>query len=248
MRRKPSSVAESTAPEQTRSSEREGGQAQVVEVEGLVRRYGERAALDGVTFTLSEGRTLGLFGPNGAGKSTLLRVLATLLRPHEGSVRVFGCALPREAWNVHARVGYLGHEPLLYRELSGRENLVFHARLHRVEESRVGELLTAVGMERRANDPVRELSRGMVQRLAVARTLLHDPQLLLLDEPWSGLDPGARELLEPLVGRSSGRTRVLVSHDLESGVAESDLALGLRAGRQAHLGAADPTELRRLFT
>jgi heme exporter protein A len=241
-------VAESAAPEQTRSSEREGGQAQAVEVEGLVRRYGERAALDGVTFVLPEGMTLGLFGPNGAGKSTLLRVLATLLRPHEGSVRVFGAPLPREAWKVRSRVGYLGHEPLLYRELSGRENLIFHARLHRVAESRVAELLAAVGMERRADDPVRELSRGMVQRLAVARALLHEPALLLLDEPWSGLDPGARELLEPLVGKTSGHTRVLVSHDLESGAAESDLALGLRGGRQAHLGAPDPVELRRLFT
>ena len=164
-------MAESAAPEQTRSSEREGDQAQAVEVEGLVRRYGERAALDGVTFALPGGMTLGLFGPNGAGKSTLLRVLATLLRPHEGSVRVFGAPLPREAWKVRSQVGYLGHEPLLYRDLSGRENLIFHARLHRVAESRVGELLAAVGMERRADDPVRELSRGMVQRLAVARKI-----------------------------------------------------------------------------
>jgi heme exporter protein A len=111
----------------------------------------------------------------------------------------------------------------------------------------VDELLVAVGMQRRADDPVRELSRGMVQRLAAARTLLHDPPLLLLDEPWSGLDPAARELLEPVIGKASGRTRVIVSHDLEAGAADSDLALGLRAGRQAYLGAPDAVQLKQLY-
>jgi heme exporter protein A len=218
-----------------------------LEADGLVRKYGERAALDGLSFSLPEGQTLGLFGANGAGKTTLLRVLATLLRPHEGGVKVLGAALPKEAWKVRGRVGYLGHEPLLYRELSGRENLQFHARLHGVNESRIDELLTAVGMQRRADDPVRELSRGMVQRLATARAVLHDPPLLLLDEPWSGIDPGARELLEPLIGRGAGKTRVLVSHDLEAGATESDLALGLRAGRQAYLGKPDAASLKGLY-
>jgi heme exporter protein A len=223
------------------------GAAPLVEVKGLERRYGERAALSGVSFSIREGETLGLFGPNGAGKSTLLRVLATLLRPHAGGVRVLGAELPGEAWKARGRVGYMGHEPLLYRELSGRENLVFHARLHRVPEARVDELIAAVGMQRRARDPVRELSRGMVQRLSAARVLLHDPPLLLLDEPYSGLDPAARELLDPLIGKPSGRTRVLVSHDLEAGAAECDTALGLRAGKQLHLGKPDRAELRRLF-
>jgi len=219
----------------------------LLEAKGLERRYGERAALADVSFTLESGKTLGLFGPNGAGKSTLLRVLATLLRPHGGSVRVLGGALPGEAWKVRGRVGYIGHEPLLYRELSGRENLVFHARLFKVPEQRVDELLEAVGMQRRARDPVRELSRGMVQRLSTARALLHDPPLLLLDEPYSGLDPAARELLDPLIGRPSPRTRVLVSHDLDAGAAECDTALGLRAGRQLYLGKPDPAELKRLL-
>ena len=177
-------------------------------------------------------------------------MLATLLRPHEGSVRVLGAELPAEAWKVRGRVGYLGHEPLLYRELTGRENLSFHARLHGVAQSRVEELLAAVGMQRRADDPVRELSRGMVQRLAAARALLHDPALLLLDEPRADLDPAARELLEPLIGKASGRTRVLVSHDVEAGAAESDLALGLRAGRRPGVRQSAPAaprpELRRL--
>ena len=152
-----------------------------------------------------------------------------------------------EAWKVRGRVGYVGHDPLLYRELSGRENLLFHARLHRVPEQRVEELIAAVGMQRRAGDPVRELSRGMVQRLSAARALLHHPPLLLLDEPYSGLDPAARELLDPLIGKPSGRTRVLVSHDLDAGAAECDLALGLRAGRQLYLGNPDPAQLRGLY-
>jgi heme exporter protein A len=219
----------------------------LLEAQGLERRYGERAALADVSFSLDAGQTLGLFGPNGAGKTTLLRILATLLRPHGGKVRVLGAALPGESWKVRGRVGYIGHDPLLYRELSGRENLVFHARLHRVAEPRVDELIAAVGMQRRARDPVRELSRGMVQRLSAARALLHDPPLLLLDEPYSGLDPAARELLDPLIGKPSGRTRVLVSHDIDAGAAECDIALGLRAGKQLGLGPPDRAELRRLF-
>ncbi len=219
----------------------------LLEAKALERRYGERAALADVSFTLQPGQTLGLFGANGAGKTTLLRILATLLRPHGGTVRVLGGALPDEAWKVRGRVGYVGHDPLLYRELSGRENLLFHARLHRAPESRVDELIAAVGMQRRAGDPVRELSRGMLQRLSAARALLHDPPLLLLDEPYSGLDPAARELLDPLIGKPSGRTRVLVSHDLEAGAAECDVALGLRAGRQMYLGNPDPAQLRSLY-
>ncbi len=218
-----------------------------IELEGLERHYGERPALVGVTLALEPGRTLGVFGSNGAGKTTLLRVLATLLRPHGGRARVLGAELPGEAWKVRGRVGYLGHEPLLYRELSARENLRFYARLHGVVPARVEELLAAVGMERRAADPVRDLSRGMVQRVAAARAVLHDPPLLLLDEPRAGLDPGAAELLEPLIGRASGRTRVLVTHDLEGGLAESDLALGLRGGHQTLAGRAELDHLRELY-
>jgi heme exporter protein A len=202
-----------------------------IELERLERRYGERVALGGVSVRVEEGQTLAVLGGNGAGKTTLLRVLAGLLRPHGGSACVLGASLPGERWKLPAQIGYVGHEPLLYRELSGRENLRYHARLHDVPDARVDELLHAVGMSGRDRDPVRELSRGLVQRLAVARALLHDPGLLLLDEPRANLDPAAAELLEPLIGRSSGRTRVLVSHDVDGTLEESDLALGLRAGR-----------------
>jgi heme exporter protein A len=217
-------------------------------LDGLERRYGERVALGGVTVTVEEGQTLVVLGANGAGKTTLLRVLSGLLRPHAGTVRVLGAELPAERWKLPKLVGYLGHDPLLYRDLTGRENLGYHARLHGVGEERVSELLAAVGMERRADEPIAELSRGMVQRLASARAVLHDPPLLLLDEPRAGLDPAAAELLEPLVGRASGRTRVLVTHDIEGGLAESDLAVGLKDGRQVLTGSVQAAEARALYS
>ncbi len=222
-----------------------------LELEGLTRRYGEREALDGVSLSLQAGQTLVVLGPNGAGKTTLLRVLATLLRPHSGEVRVLGHALPGEAWAVRGRVGLLGHEPLLYRELTARENLRFHARLHRVGIERVEELLEAVGMATRAEEPVRTLSRGMVQRVATARALLHDPELLLLDEPRANLDPAGAELVEPLIGPASGRTRVVCSHSPEVDLDGADLVLGLRGGRPALLAspaALDATALKELYT
>ena len=208
-----------------------------IKLERLERRYGERVALAGVSVRVEVGQTLAVLGGNGAGKTTLLRVLAGLLRPNGGSASVLGADLPGERWMLPSQVGYLGHEPLLYRELSGRENLRYHARLHGVAPGRVEELLGAVGMTDRADDPVRDLSKGLVQRLAAARAVLHEPALLLLDEPRANLDPAAVELLEPLIGRASGRTRVLVSHDVEGALAESDLSLGLKGGRPAPVGA-----------
>jgi len=211
-------------------------------LEGLARHFGEREALSDVSLSLGEGQTLVVFGGNGAGKSTLLRVLATLLRPHAGAVRVLGSALPEEAWAVRGRIGLLAHEPLLYRQLTARENLRFHARLHGVGEARVEELLEAVAMTGRASEPVRTLSRGMVQRVAVARAVLHDPDLLLLDEPYANLDPAAVELVRPLIGAASGHTRVICSHDPSGGLAEADVVLGLRLGRVALVQAARETE------
>jgi heme exporter protein A len=195
----------------------DGESEPVLRLAGVERHYGEREALSGVSLSLHAGKTLVVFGPNGAGKTTLLRVLATLLRPHSGEVRVLGFGLPDEAWAVRGRVGLLGHEPLLYRELTARENLLFHARLHGVGEARVKEQLAAVRLVDRADEPVKTLSRGMVQRVAVARATLHDPELLLLDEPWANLDPAARELVEPLIGASARRTRVISSHDPSGG-------------------------------
>ncbi len=224
--------------------------ASAIELEALSRDYGERTALADVSVALEEGETLAVLGPNGAGKTTLLRILATLLRPHRGAARVLGRELPREGWTVRGRIGFLGHDPLLYRDLTARENLLYHARLHDVGEQRVEEVLEQVGMARRADEALRLLSRGMVQRLAVCRAVLHDPELLLLDEPTSHLDPAGIELVEPLIGRSSGRTRVVVSHDPGGSVAEADVVLGLKRGRAELVAEArrvGEVELRGLY-
>jgi heme exporter protein A len=205
--------------------------APAVALRELGRAYGDRVALAGVTLELPQGATLAVFGANGAGKTTLLRVLATLLRPHRGEVAVLGRPLPREGWAVRGHVGLLAHDPLLYRDLTARENLRFHARLHDVDEARGAELLEAVGMTRRADEPLHSLSRGMAQRVAICRAVLHRPQLLLLDEPLANLDPGAAAAVAPLIGRDAGVARVLISHDVDLGLAEADLVLGLRGGR-----------------
>jgi heme exporter protein A len=204
-----------------------------IELRGLRRDFGERIALGGVDLTLGTGETLVVLGPNGAGKTTLLRILATLLRPSSGEARVLGCSLPREAWKLRARVGYLGHEPMLYRELTGRENLRFHARLHGVAdeaaEARISSLLARVEMERRADERLAELSAGMRQRLALCRCVMHEPELVLLDEPESNLDAEGRELAAKLVGPAAGRTRVVVTHNPDRALPDADQVLRLGA-------------------
>jgi heme exporter protein A len=221
-----------------------------IELRGVARYFGERIALRDISVAVPAGATLAVLGRNGAGKSTLLRVLATLLRPHAGEVSLLGEPVPRRAFAVRGRLGLLAHEPLLYRDLSGRENLTYYARLYGVGPERVEQLLGSVGMERRADEPVRLLSRGMVQRVAVCRAVLHDPEILLLDEARANLDPGASELVEPLVGRPASRTRVITSHDPQAALAEADLALGLRDGRPAFTLPADqvtPAMIRDLY-
>jgi heme exporter protein A len=224
---------------ETAAVQRESGRADppatqpAIALAHLWRDFGDRTALRDVTFELGDGETLAVLGPNGAGKTTLLRVLATLLRPTAGDVSVLGCALPREAWKARGRIGYLGHEPLCYRDLTCGENLRFQARLHGLEDDageRIAGLLDRVGMLRWAGELVRNLSAGMVQRLAVCRAVLHEPELLLLDEPHSHLDPEAAALVEPLIGPAPDRTRVLVTHEIEAGLAQGDRVLALRAG------------------
>jgi heme exporter protein A len=210
-----------------------------IELRGLRRDFGERTALEGVDLSLDLGETLVVLGPNGAGKTTLLRVLATLLRPTAGEVRVLGALLPEEAWKARGRIGFLGHEPLLYRDLSGRENLRFQARLHGLggesTEGRIASLLAAIGIERRADDRVAELSAGMRQRLAICRAVLHEPELLLLDEPDSHLDAEGRELAHGLIGPGQARTRVVVTHDPERFLPEADRVLRLEVDGRAAL-------------
>ena len=218
----------------------EAGQAHeepALRLAGLRRDFGERTALESVGLELCRGETLVVLGPNGAGKTTLLRILATLLRPSGGEATVLGRSLPGEAWKLRGRIGYLGHEPLLYRDLSGRENLRFQARLHGVgrgaAERRIEELLRATGMRRRADERVAELSAGMRQRLSICRCVLHGPELLLLDEPDSNLDADGRELARALIGPAPERTRVLVTHDPERHLPEADQVLRLGVGEAA---------------
>jgi heme exporter protein A len=200
-----------------------------IELRGLRREFGERVALAGVDLTVRRGGTLAVLGPNGSGKTTLLRVLAGLLRPSGGQARVLGCELPAESWKLRGRIGYLADQPLLYRDLSPRENLRFAARLQGLEaaaaEARIAELLAAVGVSARGDDRVAELSAGIAQRVGVCLAILHRPELLLLDEPDSHLDPSARETVEQLLAGLDA-TRVIVTHDrARAGLAEEVLEL-----------------------
>jgi ABC-type multidrug transport system ATPase subunit len=208
---------------------RVGADSPAIRLHGLARDFGERRALAGVDLELEGGTTLAVLGPNGSGKSTLLRILAGLLRPSAGDAVVLGCDLPKETWRLRGRVGYLAHDPLLYRDLSARENLRLAARLHGLEpaaaEERIAGLLTVVEMEERADDRVAEFSAGMAQRVAVCRAVLHQPELLLLDEPDSHLDPRARELVAGLLGPGAGRTRVIVSHERDRVIAQADIVM-----------------------
>jgi heme exporter protein A len=203
-----------------------------IELVRLRRDFGERPALVGVSARLEPGESLAVLGPNGSGKSTLLRILAGLLRPSGGEVSVLGCRLPKEAHRLRGRVGYLGHEPLLYRDLSPRENLDLVAALYGLDPAdsakRIEVLLETVGMSRRGGDRVAELSAGMRQRVDICRAVLHEPELLLLDEPDAHLDAEARRLVEPLIGSGTGPTRVVVSHDREAATAGADALLELR--------------------
>jgi heme exporter protein A len=213
------------------------GAEPAIKLVGLRRVYGDRAALEDVTLETAAGDSLVVLGPNGAGKTTLLRILATLLRPTGGEVSVLGCKLPGEAWKLRGKIGYLGHEPLLYRDLSGRENLRFHAKMHGITgkraAERIEELLDAVKLSHRGDERTFEFSAGMRQRLAICRCVLHEPELLLLDEPDSNLDIEGREIARTLIGPGVGHTRVVVTHDPERFLPEADQVLRLDVNEPA---------------
>jgi heme exporter protein A len=198
--------------------------AAFVQAHDLHFRFGQRPILQGLSLNLQQGEALALFGPNGAGKTTLLRLLATLLQPSKGEVFLDGISLARRSERAKARrrIGFLSHHSMLYERLTARENLRFYARMYGVEdpERRCAALFEQVELVGREDDPVEEYSRGMQQRLALARALVHDPELILLDEPFSGLDPRATlrlgSLLADLARR--GKAVLFTSHDLEAGL------------------------------
>jgi len=205
-----------------------------VSAKGLQRRFAAVQVLRGLDLEVARGQAVALFGPNGAGKSTLLRTLAGLLRANDGVVRIFGETLPATG-ELRRRIGYLGHESFLYRDLTARENLAYYARLFSIDIGRAQAALVEVGMERFADRRVATFSRGMLQRVALARVFLHDPELLLLDEPLTGLDPQGAEVLASMLveRRKRGTTILMATHDLERALACSTRALVLARGRVA---------------
>ena len=190
----------------------------MIEVKKLTKRFGLKAVLRGLDFQVGQGEFVALLGPNGAGKTTFLRILASLSRPSFGEVRIAGYSLPGQASAVRRRLGVVSHLPLLYGDLTAEENLRFYGRLYGLEhlERRVNEVLELVGLVSRRRDLVRTFSRGMQQRLAIGRAVLHDPDVMLFDEPHTGLDQDASTMLDTVLRQvaASGRTVVMTSHDL----------------------------------
>ena len=222
----------------------------MIEVRNLVKSFGAKYALRGVSLRVMPGESLVLFGPNGAGKSTLVRILSSLSRPTGGTVRIGGLDLAKHADGIRRYLGVVSHAPLLYDSLTAEENLRFFAGLYGMSqpEERIKAMLQRVGLWQRRADLVRTFSRGMVQRMAIARALLHDPEVLLLDEPDTGLDPQAAEMLHGLLSELSGRvsstakegvaverprTIVTVTHSIERGLAIADNVVILANGRIA---------------
>jgi len=223
--------------------------AAFLQVRDLDFRFGSRRILRGLSLTLHRGEALALFGANGAGKTTLLRLLATLLRPAAGDAELEGVSLFRrsERSRTRRRIGFLSHQSMLYERLSARQNLLFYARMYEVPDParRCAELFRLVELEGREDDPVEEYSRGMQQRLALARALVHDPDLVLLDEPFSGLDPrAARRLGELLVDLAEkGKAVLFSSHDLEAGLSVARRVAILWGGRLAFEAGRDTLTL-----
>src|SRR5688572_26788684 len=187
-------------------------------VRKLVKRFGLKTILRGLDFQVQPGEFVALLGPNGAGKTTFLRILASLSRPSLGNVKVAGYSLPNESAQVRAKLGVVSHLPLLYPDLTAEENLQFYARMYGIpnEKPRINEVLQIIGLENRRKDLVRTFSRGMQQRLAIGRAILHEPEVILFDEPYTGLDQDASAMLDEVLRSvaAQGRTVVMTSHDL----------------------------------
>jgi heme exporter protein A len=213
----------------------------VVEARGLVRAFGGRRAVDGVSFTLRAGECLALFGPNGAGKTTLLRLLAGLLRPTAGTARIGGVDLPPGGPAARAAVGLISHASMLYGALTARENVELVGKLYGVRDARAAAMraLDRMRVADRAETPVRALSRGLQQRVSIARAMVHDPTVLLLDEPFTGLDAAGAAALSALLIelRAHGAGLVLVTHNLEEGLGVATHAAIMTAGRFARFEA-----------
>lgn len=210
----------------------------LITVDQLDKTFGARWALRSVSFQVSQGEIVALVGPNGAGKTTMLRIIATLSRPNDGSIHIGKIPLAQHADAARASIGFVGHQTFMYDDLTAEENLTFYARLYDIANvpQRIREVARRVGIEDRLGDVTRTLSRGLQQRLTLARMLLHQPAVLLLDEPYTGLDKVAADLLDQIMAdaRNEGRGVLFSTHDLERGLAICDRALILSAGRLVH--------------
>jgi len=210
------------------------GTEAAIEVLKLTKTFGIRKAVDRVSFAIPQGAFLSIFGPNGAGKTTLLRILATLSRATSGSAKLNGIDIKKEPDKARDHMGFISHNSMLYPDLTAEENLLLSARLYGVEnpQERVLEMLDLVELKHRRHDQVRTFSRGMTQRVSIARALIHDPSIVFLDEPYSGLDPHAVEIFDELFATvRENRTFVMVSHDLRKGFDMCTHALVLAKGQ-----------------
>ncbi|MCI0397812.1 MAG: heme ABC exporter ATP-binding protein CcmA [Chloroflexi bacterium] len=227
----------------------------MIKISQLTKNYGANPVLRGVELHVRPGEFVGLVGPNGAGKTTLLRIVATLLKPTAGQVHVGGWPVPQHADKVRRHIGAVSHHALLYGDLTAAENLLFYARLYQLDnaEERVAAALKTVGLAARQRDAVRSFSRGMVQRLTIARATLHEPDVLLLDEPYTGLDQDAALLLDTLLRQEAGRGRtiLMITHDLARGLNLCDRIAILNRGKIAHeveREATTPAEFLQRYT
>ena len=207
----------------------------MIQINGLVKQYGLNPVLRGINLHVTAGSFVTLVGPNGAGKTTLMRIVATLLKPTAGEVKIGGWLMPRFSDRVRQHIGLVSHQTLIYGDLTAAENLLFFAKLYQLDnsEERVIAALKRVGLAARQRDAVRTFSRGMMQRLTLARATLHEPDVLLLDEPYTGLDQDASALLDDLLRRESdnGRTILMITHDLVHGLNLCDRVAILSRGK-----------------
>lgn len=210
------------------------GTAPEVEVANLSKVFGKRKVLDNISFDLEKGGFLSLFGPNGAGKTTLIKIISTLIAPTSGQVRLAGIDPQKNSAAIRAKIGLISHSPLLYLDLSAEENLRFYGAMYSVEnmDARIDELLDQVELEHRRFDLVRTFSKGMTQRLAIARALLHKPSVLFLDEPHTGLDPHAIDILESLLDSiRKDHTFIMITHNIDRGISLCSKAMILYNGQ-----------------
>jgi len=219
-----------------------------LEAEDIRKTFGHFSALAGVTLNVKRGEFLALFGRNGAGKTTFLKIAATLVRYTHGKLRVQGIDIHDEPERARRHIGFLSHNTYLYRDLSPVENLRFFSRLYGMPDSeeRILSLIDRVGLRRRATDPVRAFSRGLHQRLGIARVMLHDPSIILLDEPYTGLDANAVEILNQILDQAAaaGKTIILTTHDLEQGLRSATRAVIIDKGKIVFTGSPKDQAVR----